>query len=313
MRIARLTPLLTLAFATPAVATRPPVKPAMMKPADTKAPDTKHSELEAETRAWHQKRIASLTSEEGWLSLVGLHWLKEGDNRFGSAQDNDLVFPASTPARIGTLTNKGGKVTLTVQPGVTLTRAGQPFTGGEVSDSESEKDMLMLGSLRFYVIRRGDRLGVRVKDPEAPARKQFHGIPTWPVSTAWRIEARFEPAATPRKLAVPTVLGTVDEATSPGTIVFTVNGQEYRLDPVQENSSEQLFIIFADLTNRTESYGAGRFLYADPPKDGKVVLDFNRAYNPPCAFSPYATCPLPPPQNRLKLRVEAGEKRYGDH
>lgn len=313
MRIARLTPLLTLAFATPAVATRPTVKPAMTKPADTKAPDTKQSELEAETRAWHQKRIAGLTSEEGWLSLVGLHWLKEGDNRFGSAQDNDLVFPASTPAHIGTLTNKGGKVTLTVQPGSSLTRAGQPFTGGEVGDSESEKDVLMLGSLRFYIIRRGDRIGVRVKDTEAPARKQFHGIPTWPVSTAWRIEGRFEPAATPRKLAVPTVLGTVDEETSPGTIVFTVNGQEYRLDPVQENSSDQLFIIFADLTNRTESYGAGRFLYADPPKDGKVVLDFNRAYNPPCAFSPYATCPLPPPQNRLKLRVEAGEKRYGDH
>jgi uncharacterized protein len=109
------------------------------------------------------------------------------------------------------------------------------------------------------------------------------------------------------------VLGTVDEMTSPGTVVFTVNGQEYRLEPVQESGTDPLFIIFADLTNRTESYGAGRFLYADPPKDGKVVLDFNRAYNPPCAFSPYATCPLPPPQNRLKLRVEAGEKRYGDH
>nr|WP_239014454.1 DUF1684 domain-containing protein [Archangium violaceum] len=285
----------------------------MTKSAETKAPDTKQSELEAETRAWHQKRIANLTSEEGWLSLVGLHWLKEGDNRFGSAQDNDLIFPANTPAHIGTLANKGGKVTLTVQPGTPLTRAGQPFTGGEVGDSETEKDVLMLGSLRFFLIRRGDRIGVRVKDTEAPARKQFHGIPTWPVSTAWRIEGRFEPAATPRKLAVPTVLGTVEEETSPGTIVFTVNGQEYRLDPVQSPGSNQLFIIFADLTNRSESYGAGRFLYADPPKDGKVVLDFNRAYNPPCAFSPYATCPLPPPQNRLKLRVEAGEKRYGDH
>ncbi|HYO72786.1 MAG TPA: DUF1684 domain-containing protein, partial [Archangium sp.] len=138
-------------------------------------------------------------------------------------------------------------------------------------------------------------------------------IPTFPVSAAWRLEGRFEPATTPGKMSVPTVLGTVEEMSSPGTIVFTVNGQEYRLDPVREPGEDQLFIIFADPTNRAETYGAGRFLYEDLPRDGKVVLDFNRAYNPPCAFSPYATCPLPPPQNRLKLRVEAGEKRYGDH
>ncbi|HYO58463.1 DUF1684 domain-containing protein [Archangium sp.] len=313
MRIARLLTLSTLAFATPTVAAPPSAKRAMTKPADTKPTHTKPYDIEAETRAWHQKRIANLTSENGWLSLVGLHWLKEGDNRFGSGADNDLVFPAGTPANIGTLTRKSGKVTLTVQPGVSLTRAGQPFMGGELGDTEGENDVLTLGTLRFYVIRRGDRLGIRVKDPEAQARKQFHGIPTWPVSAAWRIEGRFEPAASPRKMQVPNVLGTVEEMPSPGTIVFQVNGQEYRLDPVQEPGADQFFIIFADQTNRSESYGAGRFLYADPPKDGKVVLDFNRAHNPPCAFSPYATCPLPPPQNRLKLRVEAGEKRYGDH
>jgi hypothetical protein len=317
MRIARLLTLSTLAFAAPTVAA-PPSKPAMKKPVNTKPTDVKPTEekpfdLEAETRAWHQKRIANLTSEDGWLSLVGLHWLKEGDNRVGSAEDSEVVFPAGTPAHLGTLTRKGGTVTLAVQPGVSLTRAGQPFTGGELGATESEKDVLALGSLRFYLIRRGERLGIRVKDAEAPARKRFHGIPTWPVNAAWRVEGRFEPAANPRKVPVPNVLGTVDEMTSPGTIVFKVNGEEHRLEPVQESSTEPLFIIFADQTNRTESYGAGRFLYADPPKDGKVVLDFNRAYNPPCAFSPYATCPLPPPQNRLKLRVEAGEKRYGDH
>ncbi|MFY0564992.1 DUF1684 domain-containing protein [Archangium lansingense] len=312
MRIARLLTVSTLAFATPTLAA-PPSKPAMKKPAESKPAEPAPFDLEAETRAWHQKRIANLTSEEGWLSLVGLHWLKEGDNRVGSAPESEVVFPAGTPAHLGTLTQKDGKVTLAVQPGVSLTRAGQPFTGGELGASESEKDVLALGSLHFYLIRRGERLGIRVKDSEAPARKQFHGIPTWPVSAAWRIEGRFEPATTPRKISVPNVLGVVEEMPSPGTIVFTVNGQEYRLDPVQENSTEPLFIIFADQTNRTESYGAGRFLHTDPPKDGKVVLDFNRAYNPPCAFSAYATCPLPPPQNRLKLRVEAGEKRYGDH
>ncbi len=274
---------------------------------------TKPNELEADTNAWHQKRIANLTAEDGWLSLVGLHWLKEGANRFGSARDNDFVFPRTAPARIGTLTLKEGKVTLSVEEGIALTRAGRPFSGGELGESEGEEDMLSLGSLHFYVIRRGERLGLRVKDAKAEARQKFHGIARYPVSEAWRVEGRFEPATTPRKLAVPNVLGSVDEMDSPGTIVFTVDGKEYRLDPTREPGEDKLFIIFADLTNRTETYGAGRFLYADPPKDGKVVLDFNRAYNPPCAFSPYATCPLPPSRNRLKVRVEAGEKRYGDH
>ncbi len=284
-------------------------KPAMNKPTEPKP-----SSLETETREWHQKRISNLTSEEGWLTLVGLHWLKEGANRFGSAPDNDFDFPASAPAHIGTLTRKGDTVTLAVQPGVTLKKGGQPFTGGQVrDDSTGAPDLLEVGTFRFFVIRRGDKLGLRVKDTEAEARKKFHGIPTYPVSAAWRIEGRFEPAATPRTLAVPTVLGTVDDMPSPGTVVFTVDGQEYRLDPVQEKGSDQFFFIFGDLTNRTETYGAGRFLYSALPKDGKVVLDFNRAYNPPCAFSPYATCPLPPSQNRLKLKVEAGEKRYGDH
>jgi uncharacterized protein (DUF1684 family) len=309
MRIARLLTLSALAFAAPALAA-----PSSGKPVMTKPPETKPLDHEAEIRAWQQKRIANLTSEDGWLTLVGLHWLKEGPNTFGSSTDNALVFPAGTPARIGTFTQKGGKVTLSLHKGVSLTRGGQPFTGGQLrSDADGQPDMLALGKLRFYLIRRGERFGIRVKDTESEARKKFHGIPTYPVSTAWRIEGRFEPAPTPRKTAVPTVLGTVEEMTSPGTIVFTVKGKEYRLEPMQEPGSDQFFIIFADQTNRTETYGAGRFLYAAPPKDGKVVLDFNRAYNPPCAFSPYATCPLPPPQNRLKLRVEAGEKRYADH
>ena len=313
MRIARLLTLSTLAFAPPAIAAMPQGKaatPPMTKPST----EAKSSNLEQETRAWHQKRIENLTSPDGWLSLVGLHWLKEGDNSFGSAADSHLVFPNGTPTRIGTLHLKGGKVTLTVAPGVSLLKDGQPFSGGPLRpEVEGREDVLSLGTLRFYLIRRGEQFGVRVKDSEAEARKKFHGIPTYPVSAAWRIEGRFEPANPPRKVTVPNVLGTVEEQSSPGTIVFTVNGQEHRLEPVQEPGATQLFIIFGDLTNRTDTYGAGRFLYTDPPKDGKVVLDFNRAYNPPCAFTAYATCPLPPPQNRLKLRVEAGEKRYGDH
>jgi uncharacterized protein len=316
MRIARLLTLSALAFAAPVLAAPPakaPLKPAD-KSAETKKTPAAASSLEADTHAWHQQRVQRLTAEDGWLSLVGLFWLQEGDNRLGSADDNDFVFPAGTPAHVGTLRRKGPQVTFTPAQGVSVTRAGKPFTGGGVGTSEQEQDVLGLGSLRFYLIPRGDKLGLRVKDPEAPARKAFHGIPTWPVSAAWRIEGRFEPATTPRMLSVPTVLGTVEEMKSPGTLVFQVEGQEYRLDPVLEEDGAPFFVIFGDPTNRTESYGAGRFLYVDPPKDGgRVVLDFNRAYNPPCAFSPYATCPLPPAQNRLKLRVEAGEKRYGDH
>ncbi len=279
--------------------------PATAKP----APD----DLAASTRAWHEQRLQRLQAEDGWLTLVGLFWLSEGEQTAGSAPENALDFPAGTPAKLGTFTRKGNSVSFQPAPGVALTRNGQPFTGGELkTDEQGPADVLKLGSLNFHVIRRGDKLGVRVKDPEAPARKNFHGIPTYPASAAWRIDARFEPAETPRMLQVPNVLGTTEEMKAPGTLVFTAGGKEHRLTPVEDGSG-QLFIIFADETNRDATYGAGRFLYAEMPKDGRVVLDFNRAYNPPCAFTRFATCPLPPRGNRLALRVEAGEKRAGDH
>jgi uncharacterized protein (DUF1684 family) len=285
--------------------------PAAKPPAPTmNAP----SGVEAETRTWHAKRVAQLTADDGWLTLVGLHWLREGSQRFGSAPDSDLIFPAGFPAHAGTFTRKGSSVSLSLEPGVTFTLEDKPFSGGALrSDADGKPDTLALGTLRFFVISRGERLGIRVRDSEAPARKAFHDIPTYPPSATWRLEARFEPATTERKLAVPNVLGEVTEMVSPGTAVFTVGGQEYRLTAVVETGGHELFFVFGDQTNRDETYGAGRFLYADMPKDGKVMLDFNRAYNPPCAFTPFATCPLPPQQNRLKVRVEAGEKRYGDH
>ena len=312
MRWTSLLSVAVLGLAAPVLAA-PPTAPAA-KPADSKPkPMSTPANFEAETREWHAKRISRLKTEDGWLSLVGLHWLKEGDNRFGSAPDNDVVFPAPAPAKVGTFTRKGDAVSLSLAPGVSLTLDGKPFTGGAVrSDAQGGPDTLALGTMRFFAIRRGERLGIRVKDSEAPTRKNFHGIPTYAPSPAWRLEARFEPAPTQTKIAVPNVLGEVEEMVSPGTAVFTVNGQEYRLAPVDDGSG-QLFFIFGDLTNRDDTYGAGRFVYTDMPKDGKVVLDFNRSYNPPCAFTPFATCPLPPPQNRLKLRVEAGEKRYGEH
>jgi hypothetical protein len=269
----------------------------------------------ASTQAWQARRLQRLQAEDGWLSLVGLEWLKEGANRAGSAPASDVKFPAAAPAQLGTFTRKGEAVSFQPAPGVAVTLAGKPFAGGAVkSDAGGEDpDAFQVGRIRFQVIARGDRMGIRIKDPEAPARKEFHGIPSYAPSERWRIVARWEPSNPPVQIAVPNILGGIDPSPSPGTAVFSVDGKEYRLTPVLEEGSPELFFIFADQTNRTETYGAGRFLYAQPPKDGKVTLDFNRAYNPPCAFSAYATCPLPPKQNRLALSVEAGEKRLPSH
>ncbi|RKG79568.1 DUF1684 domain-containing protein [Corallococcus exercitus] len=294
----------------------PPAKP-LPKPAAAKAEQKKAptEDVAAATQAWQAERLQRLTSPDGWLTLVGLTWLKEGEQKAGSAPDSEVPLPAPVPAQAGTFTRQGDTVRFQPAAGAAFTLEGKPFTGGALkTDEKGAPDVLRLGSVSFQVIRRADRLGVRVKDAEAAARKQFHGIPLYPASAAWKVEARLVPDEKPRMLSVPTVLGTVEEMKSAGTLVFTVAGKEYRLMPVAEEGSDELFIIFGDETNRDATYGAGRFLEAPlPDKDGRVVLDFNRAYNPPCAFTRFATCPLPPRGNRLALRVEAGEKRAGDH
>jgi hypothetical protein len=269
-------------------------------------------DIAATTRSWQEGRLRRLQADDGWLTLVGLGWLKEGANVAGSNGKADVVFPEGAPRNVGTFTRSGGAVTFQPAAGVSVTRDGKPFTGGPVqSDQEGRAtpDILQVGRLRFQLIDRGERIGVRIKDPEARARKEFKGIPTYAAAAKWRITARWEPANPPTEIAVPNVLGEVERSRSPGTAVFSVDGKEYRLTPVLEEGSPDLFFVFGDETNRTDTYGAGRFLYAAPAKDGTVILDFNRAYNPPCAFSAFATCPLPPKQNRLALRVEAGEKR----
>lgn len=277
-------------------------------------------------REWQRERAAGLQEPGGWLSLVGLHWLEDGASSFGSGPENDLVFADEAPPRAGTFLRQGGTVRLEAAPGVEIRRAvgwteeGTDFTLEEgplegeavlAPDTSGDPTILALGSLRFWIIERGGRLGVRVVDLEAPALASFQGLDFFPVDPAWRVEARLErrEGAT---VAVPNVLGQVEEQPTPGALVFRLPGsdRELRLLPTEGGDGE-LFVVFGDETNGPETYGGGRFLYADAPgEDDRVVLDFNRAYNPPCAFTPYATCPLPPDENELPVAVEAGEKSY---
>jgi uncharacterized protein (DUF1684 family) len=275
---------------------------------------TPAASYEQELEQWKAKRLASLKSEEGWLSLIGLFWLKEGENRFGSDPTGQIVLPESkAPQHAGTLRLAAGKVTLEANPDAKIISKGQPVVTLELqSDEGGAPTLLDMGSLSFNVVKRGERLGLRVRDRENPARAAFKGTDYYPADRKWVVNARFEPYQPPKRVPILNVLGMETEETSPGLLAFEVDGRPYKLEALKEQGSEQFFIIFADQTNKTETYAAGRYLYADPPgADGSVTLDFNRAYSPPCAFTKYATCPLPPPQNRLALRVEAGERYLG--
>lgn len=250
---------------------------------------------------WRTERAQRLQREDGWLSLIGLHWLVEGENK---------------PIPGVTLTRQGDVITL--QPGEGVTVDGKPITvPTQLADDSAEKGptIVQLGTKRFNVIKRGTRYGLRVKDSQADTRTHFVGLDYYQVDPKWRVEARFEPYQPVKQIPITDITGMTSDNTAPGALVFTVDGKEYRVDPIVEEGSKDFFIIFRDATSRDETYGAGRYLYASPPgADGKVIVDFNKAYNPPCAFTPYATCPLPPEQNRLPVRIEAGEKKYrGQH
>jgi uncharacterized protein (DUF1684 family) len=264
----------------------------------------------ADVEAWRVKREARLKADGGWLTVAGLFWLKEGPNRFGSGKDNDVVLPSSAPERAGVFEFQAGKVKLRLEAAVPASIDGKLVTTADMRpDTSGSPDVLALGPLTMHVIERGGRFGIRLKDNDSPARKAFKGLEWFPVSEQYRVTARFVPYDPPRKITIPNVLGDASEMPSPGYAAFTLGGKELRLDPVLEDAaSDELFFIFRDETSGRGTYGGGRFLYTEKPKDGSVVLDFNKAYSPPCAFTRYATCPLPPKQNRLGVRIEAGEK-----
>lgn len=264
-----------------------------------------------EVERWKAERLASLKSEDGWLTLVGLFWLNEGANKFGSDPTLDINLPAGkSPPFAGTLWLQDGKVRLEARPGVEITHDGEAVSTLDMKSDEAGKPtVLSLGVLSLQVIKRGDKLGLRVKDKENPARSSFRGLEYYPLSDKWRVVGRFEQYDPPKSLPVTNVLGMEEGTPSPGALIFDVDGKTYRLDAITEQGEEQLFIIFADATSGNETYGAGRYLYVNPPDaEGRVVIDFNKSYSPPCAFTNYATCPLPPFQNRLPIAVEAGEK-----
>ncbi len=274
------------------------------------------TDLEAERASietWRAERARRLTSDTGWLTLCGLFWLKEGDNSFGRAASNALVLDNPSLAdTAGSFVLHDHRVRFVAAPGGRVTHEGQPVGALDlVADTEGEPTVVASGSLRFFIIERAGNLGVRVRDLENPHRRDFRGLSYFPVSTAWLFDARFEPYEPAHRLKIVNILGMEEDAISPGAVIFTKDGREWRLDTVLETPGDkELFIMFADATSGHETYGAGRFLYIPLPAGQRAQLDFNKAHNPPCALNDFATCPLPPPQNRLKLRVEAGETKY---
>lgn len=264
-----------------------------------------------EINKWHTERIENLKKENGWLNLVGLFWLKDGDNKFGSGESNDIIFPENAPESIGVFNLKDSIVTIKINDGINVLLGDSLITGLEMKhDQTGNPTILSLGSFKWFIIKRGNKYGIRLRDLNSPQLKEFTGVDRFPVNDDWKIEADFEPYNPPKKIIIPTILGTEEEETTPGKLTFTIGQDKYSLEPVDAGRS--LFIIFADETNGEETYGAGRFLVVDKPDStGSVIIDFNKAYNPPCAFSKYATCPLPPKSNFLKTRITAGEKNYG--
>jgi uncharacterized protein (DUF1684 family) len=267
----------------------------------------------SEVDEWRQKREEALKADNGWLTLTGLTWLKEGTNSVGSDPDGEVVLPASTPAKVGTITLKGGRAHFSAAAGVPVAINGKPALSADLkSDAgNTDPDLVTLGSVQFFIIHRGTRDAVRIKDNNSEARRSFTGCRWYPVKPEWRIEARFVKWDKPKRMVFDTAVGEKEEDESPGYAEFTWRGQVYRLEATVEGPD--LFIVFRDKTAGKTTYPASRFLKTQMPVGDKVVLDFNKAYNPPCVFTPYATCPLPVLENRLGIAIEAGELMYSSN
>jgi hypothetical protein len=279
----------------------------------------KTAEWQADLLSWRSQRAQGLSAPDGWLTLVALDWLQPGDNSFGAAADNRIHLDAAVALHLGVLNLSGNRIRLVAPPQgfpSTLRVNGQPAHATTITGDDGQPSVLTAGTLTLIVIHRGDRYALRVKDSQAPTRVNFHGLHWYAPDAHFRIEANWIPWVPAHQEKIPTVLGTTIEMPAPGLAEFTIDGKTMQLEPVLEGPGEkQLFFIVRDTTSRTTSYGAGRFLYTDFPdhgldQPGHIILDFNRLQNPPCACTPYATCPLPPERNRLVVALPVGEQRY---
>jgi uncharacterized protein (DUF1684 family) len=286
-----------------------PLVPALMACAALVAADTSYR---ATIQQWRAQRETDLKGSDGWLTVSGLFWLKEGVNRAGSNATSEIVLPRG-PVELGSFELRDGKTIFRAAPGVAVKLNGKAIDKAVPlkSDADGKPDLIQVDAYTMFVIHRGERYAIRLKDPESASRKEFTGLHWFPVKESYRVVAKFIPYPEPKMITIPNILGETEQDPSPGYVLFTLDGRSHRLDPVVED--DQLFFIFRDLTSGKGTYPAGRFLYTDLPKDGEVVMDFNQAQNPPCAFTAYATCPLPPKQNRLPVPIEAGELNYGHH
>jgi uncharacterized protein (DUF1684 family) len=274
------------------------------------------------TEQWRAKREATLKGPDGWLSVAGLFFLKPGVNTLGSDPQSDIALPAgAAPEHTGRIRFENGKALLNLEPGVQATINDKPVSGagagagsvelrGPSDEEHRSADLLHIGRLTLLLHHSGERAAIRLRDPESAIRREFTGLKWFPVDAAWNVTGTFEKFKEPRKLKIPNVLGDIDEETSSGEVTVTIAGKTLKLLPIDEDG--RLWFIFSDGLAGTDTYRI-RFLYADAPQNGRVTLDFNRAYNPPCAYNPFTTCPLPPPQNRLRVPVRAGERAYGPH
>jgi uncharacterized protein (DUF1684 family) len=267
----------------------------------------------AEIDKWHEQRVESLKEEDSWLSLAGLYELDEGTHSLGSDSGNDIVFPSKASSQIGTITKKDENFTIDVQSSVTVTQDGEEISEMELTtSSDGEPTELRYNNLLWYIIERRGDYYIRLKDTNHPNFSSFNGIDRFPVSKEWRVEASFNRFDKPQLITIPDILGKQYQDSLYGTLDFTVDGKQYSLAPLgNPDKDEEFFIIFGDQTNGESTYSGGRYIYISTPnKNGTTNIDFNKAYNPPCVFTDYATCPLPPSQNRLELKVTAGEKMY---
>jgi uncharacterized protein (DUF1684 family) len=267
-----------------------------------------------EVEKWRSEREARLKTETGWLTVAGLSWLKEGTNTVGAGENFDVRLTDNfKQGKFGEIEFKNGAARLTLEKRVEAQADGKSVSAPVdlVSDEKGKPTEIRTGTQTFFLIKREERFGIRLKDSNSEARRNFKGLHWFPVDTSYKVTARLEAFPEPKEIAVPNVLGGSFKMKSPGILKFALNGKECSLTPVLEDDGT-LFIIFNDKSSENETYKAGRFLYADKPVNGEAILDFNKAENPPCAFTAFATCPLPRPENRLNVEIKAGEKRY-DH